>query len=83
MTYFIVTDRDRIAIFGIGGTEADALAEANEFAEKGENPDDWRIQPCTRALYDQVHEIGGNIAWGYLPDGTACTCGEEDAAHVA
>ena len=38
----------------------------------------YHVSRATPALVAQVEEEGGAIAWGALPDGTACTVLEED-----
>ena len=94
MTQIIATDRDNIAIHGLGATadeaRRDALdnagplfdAEGNDLPE-GEAMAQFVTRPATPALYARVKDHGGAIAWGSLPDGRACTREEEEAVREA
>lgn len=91
MTTYIATDADSIAIHAIGATEDEARANALRDcgplfdAEGNDLPENealarFSVREATPALIAQVEAEGGAIAWGALPDGTACTVAEEDAA---
>ena len=80
---------DALAIDGIGRTAQEAWEMVVDgigtfFDADGEmiSPDEasyfWTVSECTEALYREVEDRGGAIAWGQLPDGTLCTVEEEE-----
>lgn len=89
----IAVEQHGYAIFGIGQTDAEAIADAAQWidadtnlANIGRNPrpadGEMRLIEITAALAAQVRSQGGSFAYGTLPDGTACTVDEEDAAYA-
>lgn len=66
--WYIATDRDRTAIYGVGDTAAEAKADARRYGARGS----FVTLPATKQLIDKVQRDGGNIAWDEV-DGYATT----------
>ena len=67
--HYIATDIPRTAIYGLGITQAAAIADA---ARGGVDTADLIALPCSEALARQVDEQGGAIMWDET-DGIAVT----------
>ena len=66
---------DRTAIFGIGDTPWEALADAVKGT--GDRPVGLVALPCTPALRAEIKVHGFPLHWSELTDGTQCTVEEE------
>ena len=91
MPSFYAVYQSGYAIFGVGLTHADAIADAKEWLDESTNlaeiinPGQTRgevhgalyIRPCTEALAVEVTQFGGNILWDLTEDGTLCLNGEQ------
>ena len=87
MTKTIAIVQNGPAIYGIGATLDAAIADAREWLDDDGDLDDlpshsrtdgemfWSY--CTPALARRVQEVGGDIAWRELNDGTLCLSSEE------
>jgi hypothetical protein len=72
---YIVHDNE--AIWGVGKTKDEALADFDMEAAASVIERNVTIQPATAALLSLVEAKGGGIAWG-THGGVACTLDEED-----
>ncbi len=77
----------RIAIFGIGTTEAEALADVAKWGDRPAN-EIWAVLPATKALYEDVRDNGTprSFYWHTLEFGAIelqCTMDEYDAVEIA
>lgn len=74
--------QERLAIFGVGKTEAEARADAAYWVDKGEDGepsfDGLDVIPCSQALMDEVRANGVPSRWKTV-DGVACTDEQADA----
>jgi len=69
----ITTGPQQAHIISASGCALVAIAEARQLVG-----DDYVTHRATRSLAEQVMAEGGQIAWGQLDDGTACTLEEAD-----
>jgi hypothetical protein len=76
---WMVQDRDGYAIFGVGGTEAEAWAQVADGVGDEMDAERFVAFEASAALIQQVNECGGAIAWAVI-DGVACTTDEADLA---
>ena len=75
---YIATDIPRTAIYGLGITQAAAIADA---ASGGADTAGLITLPCSKALVRQVDEQGGNISWDEI-DGIAVTAASGYATWI-
>ena len=82
-THHIAVTKDpqgQTAIFGIGTTYDEAIADAAKWGDPSERPpeDVWTAFPATQALYEQV-KSGNCDRWGQIEiDGLEVQCTEEE-----
>lgn len=82
-THHIALTQDpqgRTAIFGIGTTYEEAIADAAKWGDPSERPpeDVWMALPATQALYEQV-KSGDCDRWGQIEvDGMEIECTDEE-----
>lgn len=67
---YIATDRDGIAIYGIGETPEAAIADARE--QSGDEDSEYTVHAATAALLDRVRADGGgpDVRWSLVGDVT-------------
>jgi len=70
MTKFAAYDDQ--AIWGVGNTAAEALADAEQWVSGGDVPHHFNTAPMTKALAAKVERLGGNVAFGKV-NGTLMT----------
>lgn len=78
--------QDGYAVFGIGDTKADAIADAiawgctenlSDLPSRANAIGDFYIAPCTEALAKAVQTDGGDITFWRRADGVVCLPDED------